>query len=314
MINYTIYNSNKVRKAHGLCQLENPDILENDLLFIINQYMSYMNLFPIYDIYDDRLNGISFEYITLSNILKSGYLPFGYIYQDMIKNIMEQKTSNNFTHTLESIFIDNNSSYKIYDSFNNNELINVSYEIVHNFICTTKFPSYKYMERKGKCILIVSIPSSDGLLSYILTTGFQYKENIDFFSTSTKDYDINALGYSRYVTLKMISTYILGKNRPSISKGTDLLVNLEMGTSRLLKNINNCKKYVSSLDIHYRKYLGYQLDWKTIGNINRATIPLQSTICDKYTNVFNLPDERIGSKFFKYINKIADIQEKRENS
>ena len=313
MINYTIYNSNKIRKTHGLCMLENPDILENDLLFIINKYMSYMNLFPIYDIYDDRLNGLSFEYITLSNILKSGYLPFGYIYQDIIRNIMEQKTSNNFTHTLESIFIDNNSSYKIYDSIDTNELVNVSYEILHNFICSTKFPSYRYMERRGKCILIVTIPSSDGLFAYILTTGFNYKENIDYFSTSTNSNDINALGFSRYAMLKMITTYILGKNRPSITRGTDLLVNLEMINSRKFASIENCKKYVSSLDTHYRKYLGYKLDWQTIGNINTSIIPLQSTICDKYTNVFNLPDEKIGSKFFRYINKIAEIQEIREN-
>lgn len=313
MINYTIYNSNRIRDAHGLCKLENPDILENDLLFIINKYMESKNLFPIYDIYDDRLNGMCFEYITLSNILKSGYLPFNYIYQDMIRNIMEQKTSNNFTHTLESIFIDNNSSYRIYDSINNTELTNVSYEILHNFICSTKFPSYKYMERKGKCILIISIPSSEGLFSYILTTGFSHKENADYFSTSTKPNDINALGYSRYCMLKMIATYILGKNRPSTTIGTDLLVNLNMGKSRGLNNIDNCRKFVSSLETHYRKYMGYQLDWNLIGTINSATIPLQSTIMDKFTNVFNLPDEKLGSKFFKYINKIADIQKLREN-
>ena len=308
MVNYIIYNSNKIRKYYGLCKLEDQNILENDLLYIINKYLISINAPMVNNIHDESLYRIPFEYIPLQNINMTGYIPFNYIYNDIIRTILEQNTNNNFYHTLESIYISKNSSYKPYDSINK-EILDMSYKIIHDFIVSTKMPSYRYMIKKGKCILILNIPFSDGLFTYILTTGFSYNDNIDFFCTDTQITNPNALGYERYCNLKYIVYSILGKNRPSMTKDMDLLVTLEMNTNKKFNDIKYCKEYVESLSLPNIKYDGYMINDNQISSLTPAIIP---SVPEYYVNTFNLPDEKLGVDFLKTLNNISEIQKKIE--
>lgn len=311
MVNYIIYNSNPIRKMYKFAKLEDPDILEKDLLCIFNRYLSSMGRECVKSIYDPRLDYIQSEYISAQNINRAGFRPFSYVYQDMIASIKEQNIKNNFVHTLESIFVDNDSSYKVYGAKDEGR-VNIAHQIVHDFIVETKLVTYRYMLKRGSRIFILNIPLPDGLLSYILTTGFPIEENIDFFCTGTYRSNRYALGHDRHSNLKYVTTCILGKNRPSLTGGMDLYVNVEMGRNRKLDNINGCMEYVSTMNLEYPKYYDYQINWDIINRANSTIIGIMPCNIEYFSNSYNLPDEKLGPKFFKSISKLSESKKNME--
>ena len=86
MIQFKIYNDDKIRHWANFPTLKDPYVLENTLLRIINDLFSSIGL-PMekeFNILNPRLANLYFVYYTSSNFQAWGELPLGYIYNDMV--------------------------------------------------------------------------------------------------------------------------------------------------------------------------------------------------------------------------------------
>jgi len=325
MIQYKIYNNDRIRKFYGFPTLKDPYVLENTLLRIINLYLFSIGFQQVQDVKDPSLNNLFFTYITTSNYKSWGELPLPYIYQDMIRHIQDKNTTNNFICTLESIYIDNSSSYPTYSSKNGY----IPYEIITAYITENYLNSYMYMNNNNRGILVVYIPDANGLMTYIISVGFDPINQAKWFCTSTKANDINALPFNRYLSLKGIVNTKMGIDRVSMNPNLDKNIYLECSDIKKNEKIENCIEEVNKVNISElkrkseydvnTKYDNFPINYSYLDYYDKAIPAMFSHYMDKNGNIIVLnkfnqygDDYRIDYRFYKHQNSMIEVNEKRK--
>ena len=330
MIHFKIYNDDKIRHWNGFPKLNDPNVLELSLLRIINEYLEtlkYPYRFKEFNIHDPALNSILFTYYSSSNFNAWGQLPFGYIYNDMVRHIQNQNTSNNFIMTLESIYFDKKSLYNDYEDSIILSRTDISYEIITSYITENYLNSYKYILNYNNGVLVVVIPKEEGLLAYIIAVGFDPLTMSRWFCTSRNLNNPYSVPYTRYCSLAGLARTKLYRNIKGMAiEGPDSRVMCECAESKILKNINGCQDLVLSYDIaNLRKksiydtevkYGDFPIDYNWL-NIYDAVVPAAYFL---YTfrsgekvllNKFNQPDEyRADYRLLKRQDDIIRIEKK----
>ena len=330
MIHFKIYNDDKIRHWNGFPKLNDPNVLELSLLRIINEYLEAANYpyrFKEFNIHDPALNSILFTYYSSSNFNAWGQLPFGYIYNDMIRHIQNQNTSNNFIMTLESIYIDK------FDTIMSSLLTNRSpedfaYGLITSYITENYLNSYKYILNYNNGVLVIIIPKEDGLLAYIIAVGFDPFSMSKWFCTNNNFNDPDAIPFARYCSIAgLAKSKVLKDNRNSkYFTDDEFKVFCECAESKVQKNIKGCQKLVSSYDISNLrkksiydtevKYGDYPIDynWLNLYDVVVPAVYLMHTFKSGekvLLNRFNQPDDyRADYRLLKKQDDIIKIEKK----
>jgi len=297
MVQFKIYNDDKIRRYDKFPSMKDPNILELSLLRIINEYLLNFGYQTIdkFNINDPRIANLFFTYYSSSNFYSWGELPMSYIYNDMVRHIKNQNTSNNFIMTLESIYIDANSTNKTYvsstDIFTPNSSY-IPYEIISAYISENYLNSYNYIMNNNNGVLVVYIPKANGsVLAYIIAVGFDPYRMAKWFCTKKSINDINSLPHTRHMSLQSILNVKLGTGLLSVHSDLDLTIYPEFSESRVRENIGVCNDLVKSLDIF---------------NLNRQSIHDSSIKYGNYVvdeNILNIYDQCKPASLFVYEDK-----------
>lgn len=333
MIQFKIYNDDKIRHWANFPTLKDPYVLENTLLRIINELFSSIGL-PMekeFNILNPRLANLYFVYYTSSNFQAWGELPFGYIYNDMVRHIQNRNTSNNFIMTLESIFIDNTNSQSSYDF--NDDIIqpsnSLAYEIVSSYISENYLNSYNYIVNNNNGIMVAMIPTINGTMCYIIAVGFDPLSMSKWFCTKDNLNDVNSLPFARYMSLRsIVSVKLGGFNRVPSSNGLDLAIDVECSDSRVRENINYCVNMLNGYDISALKkksiydtevkYGNFPIDYNWLSIYDMAVPAAYHNYTDRkqekfLLTKFNQPcDYRVDYRILKRQNDLIKIAEKRK--
>lgn len=330
MIQFKIYNDDKIRRWSNFPTLKDPMVLENTLLRIINEVFMFYGQ-PIekeFNILNPRLSNLYFVYYTSSNFYSWGQLPLGYIYNDMIRHIQNRNTDNNFIMTLESIFFDN-SEFKTSDiGFEiPNHSVSVIYEVVSSYISENYLNSYNYIINNNNGVMVAIVPTQNGVICYIISVGFDPNSMSKWFCTSDILNDINSLPFTRYMSLKSIISVKLGIDKTFSTNGISP-ISLEMYDSRSRENIDQCLKLVQGYNLASLKkksvydtevkYGNYPIDYNWLNIYDTAFPAAYYNYTDKKSEKylltkFNQPDDyRVDYRILKRQADLIKIAEKRK--
>lgn len=333
MIQFKIYNDDKIRHWANFPTLKDPYVLENTLLRIINELFTSLGQ-PIekeFNIHNPRLANLHFVYFTSSNFRAWGELPLGYIYNDMVRHIQNRNTSNNFIMTLESIFIDNTNSQASYDYFNDDIIQpsnSLAYEIVSSYISENYLNSYNYIINNNNGILVVMIPTINGTMCYIIAVGFDPMSMAKWFCTKDNLNDVNSLPFARYMSLRSIVSVKLGGFGKVTSSNLDLAIDIECSDSRVRENINYCINMLNGYEISALKkksfydtevkYGNFPIGYEWLYTYDISSPALYYNYTDRkqekfLLTKFNQPcDYRVDYRILKRQNDLIKIAEKRK--
>lgn len=334
MIQFKIYNDDKIRHWAGFPTLKDPYVLENTLLRIINELFAAMGL-PVeneFNILNPRLANLYFVYYTSSNFQAWGELPLGYIYNDMVRHIQNRNTSNNFIMTLESIFIDNVAQQSSFD-FNDDIVMpsnSLAYEIVSSYITENYLNSYNYIINNNNGIMVAMIPTVNGTMCYILGVGFDQSSMAKWFCTKDDLNDINSLPFARYMSLRsIVSVKLGGFGKMPSTNGLDLAIDVECSDSRARENINYCINSLNGYEISALKkksiydtevkYGNFPIDYNWLSIYDMAVPAAYHNYTDRkqekfLLTKFNQPcDYRVDYRILKRQNDLIKIAEKRKS-
>ena len=330
MIQFKIYNDDKIRRWSNFPTLKDPMVLENTLLRIINEMFMFYGQ-PIekeFNILNPRLSNLYFVYYTSSNFYSWGQLPLGYIYNDMIRHVQNRNTDNNFIMTLESIFFDN-SEFKTSDiGFEiPNHSVSVIYEVVSSYISENYLNSYNYIINNNNGVMVAIVPTQNGVMCYIISVGFDPNSMSKWFCTSDILNDINSLPFTRYMSLKSIISVKLGIDKTFSTNGISP-ISLEMSDSRSRENIDQCLKLVQGYNLASLKkksvydtevkYGNYPIDYNWLNIYDVAFPAAYYNYTDKKSEKylltkFNQPDDyRVDYRILKRQADLIKIAEKRK--
>lgn len=334
MIQFKIYNDDKIRHWAGFPTLKDPCVLENTLLRIINELFVAIGLpeEKEFNILNPRLSNLYFVYYTSSNFQSWGELPLGYIYNDMVRHIQNRNTSNNFIMTLESIFIDNNNQQSSFD-FNDDIIMpsnSLAYEIVSSYITENYLNSYNYIINNNNGIMVAMIPTINGTMCYILAVGFDPVSMAKWFCTRDNLNDINSLPFARYMSLRsIVSVKLGGFGKIPSANGLDLAIDIECSDSRARENINYCINALNGYEISALKkksiydtevkYGNFPIDYNWLSVYDIAVPAAYHNYTDRkqekfLLTKFNQPcDYRVDYRILKRQNDLIKIAEKRKS-
>lgn len=321
MIQFKIYNDDRIRTFHGFPTMKDPNVLENTLLKIINEYCFAYNLPLIdhFDINNPQLANLYFPYYTTSNLYAWGQLPLYYIYNDMIRHIQNQNTSNNFIMTLESIYYD---GYK--EQYINTLSYNYLSDIASAYITENYLTSYYYMTTNNNGILTIFVPHMDGGgIIYIISVGFSPLSMNKWLCT-----DKGSLVEQRRNSIKGIvsvkSDYYF--NLGIYDKNNVIYYEYENGTSR--ESLDYCSKIVKKLDISNLrkksefdteiKYGNFPIDYNYLGIYDNAYPIFWMTCINKDTNFVYDKSSNMDANYnldpglYKFQNNIIKTYEKKK--
>ena len=338
MIQFKIYNDDKIRHWANFPTLKDPYVLENSLLRIINEL--FINLGQPcekeFNILNPRLANLYFVYYTSSNFQAWGELPLGYIYNDMVRHIQNQNSTSNFIMTLESIFIDNISQQQDQNAFDPNSVIrvqpsnNMIYEIVSSYISENYLNSYNYIVNNNNGILIIMVPTGIGTICYIISVGFDPRSMAKWFCTNSNLNDTNSLPYTRYTSLmSIVSVKLGGFNKSFAPNNPNLIVDLECSDSRVRENINYCQNMIKGYELSALKkksvydtevkYGNFPIDYNWLSLYDIATPATYHEYISKaqeklMLTKFNQPcDYRIDYRILKRQNDLIKVEKKRKS-
>lgn len=322
MIQFKIYNDDKVRRWSNFPSMKDPLVLENTLLQILNElFLSWGQ--PIekeFNILNPRFSNLYAIYYTSSNFQSWGTLPLGYVYNDMIRHIQNRNTSSNFTMTLESITFSSDEIIPLDIGFEyQNSVTGMAYEIVSSYITENYLNSYNYIINNNNGVMVIMVPTIDKVTCYIISVGFDPISMSKWFCTDTTLNNENSLPYTRYSSLKGIVSVKLGKSER---------VTIEMSDSRIREAINPCIRLVKSYDISLLKkksiydteikYGNFPIDYNWLSIYDNAVPAAYYAFIDKKSDKylltkFNQPDEyRVDYRILKRQNDLIKITEKRK--
>ena len=324
MIQFKIYNDDKIRHWAGFPTLKDPYVLENTLLRIINEFFASMGL-PgegEFNILNPRLSNLHFVYYTSSNFQAWGELPLGYIYNDMIRHIQNRNSSNNFIMTLESIFIDNRSAQNSFDMSNDtvSPSNSMAYEIISSYVSENYLNSYNYIVNNNNGVMVAMIPTISGTMCYIIAVGFEPYSMAKWFCTKDNLNDVNSLPFTRQMSLKSIVSVKL--------RGSDIAIDVECSDSRVKENINYCTNMLRNYEISVLKkksmydtevkYGNFPIDYNWLSVYDVVAPATYYNYVDKrqekfLLTKFNQPcDYRVDYRILKRQNDLIKIAEKRK--
>lgn len=329
MIQFKIYNDDKIRRWSNFPTLKDPMVLENTLLRIINELFMFYGqpMEKEFNILNPRLANLYFIYYTSSNFYSWGQLPLGYIYNDMIRHIQNRNTDNNFIMTLESVHFDS-SELKTIDTGleSQSSSINMAYEIVSSYISENYLNSYNYIINNNNGVMVAIVPNQNGVSCYIVSVGFDPYNMAKWFCTNEILNDINSLPFTRYMSLRSIISVKLASK--TFFANDPHIATLEMSDSRSRENINPCIKLVQGYNLAALKkksvydtevkYGNYPIDYNWL-NIYDTALPAAyynytDRKSEKYLlTKFNQPDDyRVDYRILKRQSDLIKIVEKRK--
>lgn len=321
MIIFKVFNDDKIRRWSNFPTMKDPYVLENTLLRIINELLVINGERPelSFNILDPKIANMYFTYFTSSNFNAWGLLPLSYIYNDMVRHIQNQNTSNNFIMTLESVFF-NSFSLKGYDGIP----VNKAYEIVSSYISENYMNSYNLMTGSNNGIMIAMVPSADGITFYILAVGFDPYYMAKWYCTNESINYMYSLPYSRYTSLRRI---VFSSTEVYIRDSGVTNPALEMSDSKVREDINGCNKLIKSYELNCLrrkspydteiKYGNFPLDYNIL-SIYDSCIPAtymnyNDGKSDTILTRFNQPEEYIADyRILKRQNDLIKVIEKRK--
>lgn len=283
MIFLNVMNNNKIRKDYGYCSLEDPDIINKDILTIINKVNN--TNFTTIDFNNPIIANMWVEYISCDNVYGWAMYPLYMAYNELMwyvsSKVISGELHSNFLTKTEEIIIEPNSRHRVYAWMEKSRYSaanpvtdnsEVGYETVYNYI------SYKYctdcaamMRDYNPRTMIFHAERPDGTLSnYILTAGFNPYKCAGYFSSIDHYKDYHAFDPSlpefKSFGLYSILRYKLGALSPSITLADDSNVVLTSGRNTKLKYYESCMEYVKRFDF---ENLGKKFN----------------EICDVYSNI-----------------------------
>lgn len=321
MIRFKVFNDDKLRRWANFPTMKDPYVLENTLLRIINEIIILSGEGPElnFNILNPKIANMYFVYYTSSNFNAWGLLPLSYIYNDMVRHIQNQNTSNNFIMTLESITFDTS---RLKDT----ELIqaNSAYEIVSSYI-SENYLTYNLITHSNNGVMLAMVPNQVGITFYILAVGFDPFVMAKWYCTNQSSNDMYSLPYDRFNSLRGI--IFSGQSLYVQNSGVDN-PSLEMSDSKLRESINGCNKLVQSYNISLLKrkssydteikYGNFPLDYNilTLYDACKPAAYLSYTNAKGNTSIitrFNQPEEYISDyRVLNRQNDIIKIAEKRK--
>ena len=325
MIQFRIYNDEKTRRWLGFPSMKDPYMLENTLLRIINELFMSMGLPQEreFNILNPRLSNLHFVYYTSSNFHAWGELPLGYIYNDMVRHIQNRNSTNNFTVTIESFFIDNLdcNRWQLMDDGVVQTSGDIAYDIVSSYVSENYLNSYNYMMNNNNGVMVVTIPSvANGTKCFILSVGFDPYSMAKWLCTNDNLNDINSLPFARQMSFKSIASTKI--NDPNI------IFDMDCSDSRVRKNINYCIDMVKKYEISALrkksiydteiKYGNFPIDYNWLSIYDAVTPAVYYNYVDNRQDrflltKFNQPcDYRVDYRILKRQNDLIKIAEKRK--
>lgn len=325
MIQYKIYNDDKIRTFYNFPTMKDPNVLELTLLRIINEFFEKTNQ-PLeleFNINNPRLGSLYFTYYTSSNFYSWGELPLLYIYHDMVRHIQNQNTSNNFIMTLESIYIN-------IDDLPPNNIIFVNdpeYKVITKYVSDNYLNSYNHVMTANNGVLVAIIPvDKTGLIAYIISVGFEPYSMSKWFSTKIS-YDIPDYPFARSKSFLGAVKYFT-RPYPYSTGNVDELISVEFAEGRSRDEIVNCNKILDELDIkNLKKKSIYDTEVK-YGNF-----PLDYNILSTYdickpalsylyrfgngkmaVNKFNQYDRELDYNLLKNQNRMIKVEETKKGN
>lgn len=319
MFLFKVYNDDTIRKWNNFPTLKDPMVLENTLLRILNELFLVLGLSQEkeFNIYDPKFYNLYLTYFTTSNFNSWGELPLGYIYNDMIRLIQNQNTSNNFIMTLESITFEKCN----YEMYYKDPSLDMYGELITSYILENYMISYGYIQKHNNGVLVIRIPDQNNIVytTYIISVGFDKDLNSNWFENKRP----GSIPSARFNSLRSLIKYKYG---PHMDDDIYKITHSESfdGSSRSTQQ--SCLKYIQQYDISKLKkksiydtevkYGNYPIDYNWLnlidGSIPATMYQYKYNGSKMLVNKFN-QDETMGNnyKLLKKENELIEIEKKK---